>query len=97
MATTLSAGVKTDIQQSETAFRNVMHELIKQELNGPVTLSLLQYTGNDMDLELVLDMTDDEIDNLYYLVQEVDASSPLSKEEDVKPKTITVRRELPTG
>ena len=93
----LSADVKTDIQQSETAFRNVMHELIKQELNGPVPLSLLEYTGNVMDLELVLNMTDEEIDNLHYLVQEVDTSAPPSKEEDVKPKTIIVRRDLPTG
>ena len=75
----LRAGVKADIKQSETAFQNVMYELIKQELNGPVPLSLIEYTGNVMDLELVLDMKDDEIYNLYYLVQEVDTLSPPMK------------------
>merc|ERR1711953_1495584 len=42
-------------------------------------------------------MTDKEIDSLYYLTPEVDTSSPPSKDEDVKPNTILVRRELPTG
>ena len=74
-----------------------MNEFLKQELDGPVSLSLLEYTGNVMDIELVLNMTDKEIDSLYYLTPEVDTSSPPSKDEDVKPKTILVRRELPTG
>ena len=75
----LSADVKTDIQQSETAFRNVMHELIKQELNGPVPLSLLEYTGNLMDLDLVLNMTDDEITEM---IEEADRDGDGEISED---------------
>ena len=97
MMSRLSTGVKTQMQQSELAFQHVMLELLKQELNGPVPLSLLQYTGGIMDIELILDMTDEEIDTLHYFTTEVDTSSPPSKEDDVKPKTVTVRRELPTG
>ena len=97
MMSRLSAGVKTQMQQSQLAFQHVMNELLKQELDGPVSLSLLQYTGNVMDIELILDMTDEEIDGLHYFTPEVDSSSLPSEEMDVKPKTTLVRRELPTG
>ena len=97
MMSRLSAGVKTQMQQSQLAFQHVMNELLKQDLDGPVSLSLLVYTGNSMDIELILDMTDEEIDNLHYFTQEVDESSPPTKDEDVKPRTKLVRRELPTG
>ena len=97
MMSRLSTGVKTQMQQSELAFQHVMLELLKQELNGPVPLSLLQYTGGIMDIELILDMTDEEIDGLHYFKPEAYTSSTPSKDEDVKPKTILVRRELPIG
>ena len=90
-------GTKTHLRQSKLAFQYVMNELLKQELDGPVSLSLLQYTGNVMDIELILGMTDEEINNLHYFKTEVDTSSPPSKLDDVKPKTVTVRRNLPTG
>ena len=70
----LSAGVKTQMQQSQLAFQHVMNELLKQDLDGPVSLSLLVYTGNSIDIELILDMTDENIDNLNYFTQEADTS-----------------------
>ena len=60
-------------------------------------MSLLEYTENEMDLEKVLDMKNNEIDSLYYLAQEVETSSPPSKDDNVKPKTITFRKELSGG
>ena len=54
-----------------------------------------------MDIELVLNMTDAEIDNLYYFKEVVDTSPPddEEEEEDKKPKAATsvVRIALPTG
>ena len=101
MMSRLSVGVKTQMQQSELAFQHVLNELLKQDLDGPVALSLLEYTGNVMDIELVLNMTDAEIDNLYYFKEVADTSPPddEEEEEDKKPKAATsvVRIALPTG
>ena len=97
MATTLSAGVMSHMQQSETAFDNIMHELLKQTSDKPIALSLLVYTGNTKEIELVLDMSHDEIDSLHYFAPEVDTSPPSSKADDVKPPIKMVRRELATG
>ena len=97
MADTLSAGVMTQVQQSEAAFDNVMRELLKQTLDKPIPLSLLVYTDNTKDIELILDMHHSEVDSLHYFTPEVDPSAPPSKEEDVKPPIIMVRRELAAG
>ena len=72
----LSVGVKTQMQQSELEFQHVINKLMKQDIDGPVALSLLEYTGNVMDIELVLNMTDSEIDNLYYFKEVADTSPP---------------------
>ena len=100
MMSRLSVGVKTQMQQSELAFKYFMNELLKQELDGIVALSLLEYTGNIMDIEMVLNMTDDEIDNLYYL-KEVPVTSPSNEDEEedeeAKPKTSVKMIALPTG
>ena len=50
MMSGLSAGVKTQMKQSQLAFQHVMNELLKKDLDGPVSLSLLVYTGNSMDI-----------------------------------------------
>ena len=101
MMSRLSVGVKTQMQQSELAFQHVLNELLKQDLDGPVALSLLEYTGNVMDIELVLNMTDSEIDNLYYFKEVADTSPPDEEEEEegekVKVSTSVVRIALPTG
>ena len=86
----LNAGVKTATQQAQIAFQHAIKVLMDQELDGPVALSLIEYTTGSMDLRLVLNMTDEEIDSLYFLTPEVDTSSLPSKDEDVKPKTILV-------
>ena len=97
MADKLSASVMEQMHQSETAFKNVTHEFFNQKLNGPVPLSLLEYTENLMDIRLIVAMTDDEADDLYYFVPEVDTPSPTGKEDDVKPQIKMVRKELPKG
>ena len=88
------------MQQSELAFQYVMNELLKQELDGPIALSLLDYTGDIMDIELVLNMTDDEIDELCYF-KEVPNTSPSNDDEEedgkAKPATSVVKMELPKG
>ena len=93
----LSDNVINQVQQSEIAFKNVMHEFFNQQLNGPVPLSLLEYTENLMDIRLIVAMTDDEADDLYYFVPEVDTPSPTGKEDDVKPQIKMVRKELSKG
>ena len=81
MMSKLSVGVKTQMQQSKLAFEHVINEILKQELDGPIALSLLQYTGNSPDIELVLDMADEDIYELHYFVREVDTLSAPKKEE----------------
>ena len=94
---TLNAGVKTATQQAQIAFQHAIKVLMEQELDGPVALSLIEYTSGSMDLRLVLNMTDEEIDLLYYFAQELDTSSPPSKDDDAKPKTVMIKRDLGTG
>ena len=93
----LNAGVKTATQQAQIAFQHAIKVLMDQELDGPVALSLIEYTTGSMDLRLVLNMTDEEIDLLYYYTQELDTSSPPSKDDDAKPKTVMVKRDLGIG
>ena len=100
MMSRLSVGVKTQMQQSELAFQHVMTELLKQELDGPVALSLLEYTGGIMDIGLVLNMTDAEVDELYYFREVPDTSPSKDDEEEdgkAKPSTSVIKMELPTG
>ena len=100
MMSRISVGVKTQMQQSELAFQHVMTELLKQELDSIVALSLLEYTGNIMDIELVLNMTDAKIDDIYYLkdVQDISPSNDDEEEDqEAKPKTSVKMIALPTG
>ena len=59
-------------------FQNVINELLKQDLDGPIDLSLLEYTGKIMDIELALDITDDDEFELIYSVDFIhdDGGSP---------------------
>ena len=101
MMSRLSVGVKTQMQQSELAFQHMLNELLKKDLDGPIALSLLEYTGNVMDIELVLNMTYSKIEKLYYFKEVADTSPPGDdeEEEDKKAKAATsvVRIALPTG
>ena len=40
------SGVMTRAQKSEAAFRHVITNLFRQDMDGPIALSLLEYTGN---------------------------------------------------
>ena len=99
MMSKLSAGMKTQKQQSELAFQYVITELLKYELDSPIALSLLEYKGISMDIELVLDMSNDDIDDLHYFTKEVDTSSTPTndKKEEANSKVIIVKRDLPRG
>ena len=81
MMSKLDIGVKTQIQQSELAFNHVITELLNQGLDGPIVLSLLEYTENTKDIQLVLDMSDNDIDELHYFIQQVDISSASLKDK----------------
>ena len=67
----VNLGVKTQMQQSELAFDHVITKLLNQKLDGPIALSLLEYTGNTKGIQLVLDMSDNDIDDLHYFIQQV--------------------------
>ena len=95
MMSKLDLGVKTQMQQSELAFDYVITELLNQKLDGPIALSLLEYMGNTKDIQLVLDMSDNDIDDLHYFTQQVDTSSTSSKDE--KGDITIVKRDLPKG
>ena len=53
MMSKLDLGVRTQAQQSELAFEHVITQLLKQELDGPIALSLLEYTGNTKDMSKI--------------------------------------------
>ena len=95
MMSKLDLGVKTQMQQSELAFNHVITVLLNQKLDGPIALSLLEYMGNTKDIQLVLDMSDNDIDDLHYFTQQVDTSSTSPKDE-IGDTTI-VKRDLPKG
>ena len=95
MMSKLDLGVKTQMQQSELAFDHVITKLLDQQLDGPISLSLLEYTGNTKDIQLILDMSDNDIDDLHYFTQQVDTSSTPLKDE--KGDITIVKRDLPKG
>ena len=64
MMSDIKQGVTTASAQAERAYKHVIQNLIGQELSGRISLSLLEYTGNVMDIREVVNMTDDEIDQL---------------------------------
>ena len=74
-----------------------MNELFMMELDSHVSMSFLEYTKGSMDINIVINLTDNEIDGLHYFAPEVDALSPASKEDNIKPPVKMVRREIPTG
>ena len=92
----ISAGVKTRLQQSQRAFKHVINELFSQELDGPIASSLLLVTPA-MDIRDILNLHDEEVNRLHYYTQELDTSSPPSKDDDAKPTTVNVKRDLPEG
>ena len=99
MMSSIEDGVLTQSQKSEKAYNYVIKNLFRQDLDGPISSSLLVYTGNMPDIMQVLEMGDEDIDDLYYFKSSI--STPQDEEEETKkltkPKTITIRYELPKG
>ena len=99
MMSSIEDGVLKQSQKSEKAYNYVIKNLFHQDLDGPISSSLLVYTGNMPDIMQVLEMGDEDIDDLYYFKSSI---STLQDEEEetkklTKPKTITIRYELPKG
>ena len=69
------------------------------ELDSPLSMSLLEYTKGSTDIGIVLNMTDDDIDDLYYY-RESSKSSPQAKVNNVNSNCeseTTVRTKLAKG
>ena len=97
MLSSIDEGVLTQSQKSEKAYNYVIRNLFLQDLDGHISSSLLLYTGDMPDMIQVLDMSEKDIDDLYY---HKSSSSTLHDEEEDTKKTTkpkTVRYELPRG
>ena len=88
------SGVMTRSQRSEAAFRHVITNLFRQDMNGPIALSLLEYTGHTIDVSLIINISDIDIDDLYY-PQDTLVPPPPDAEVDAKLVTVTVRTDIP--
>ena len=66
MLSSIDDGVLTQSQKSEKAYNYVIRNLFRQDLDGPISSSLLLYTGNMPDIIQVLVMRKEDIDDLYY-------------------------------
>ena len=99
MMSDITQGVTTASVQAERAYKHVIQNLIGQELSGRISLSLLEYTGNVMDIREVVSMTDDEIDQLYYVSTTFVESPPPkgSKDGESKPNVVREAIDLPRG
>ena len=51
---------------SSDALQHIITKILKQELDGPIAMSLSQHTKGSTDIEPLLNITDDEIDDLHY-------------------------------
>ena len=72
------------VEKSSTdVFQHVIKDLFKQELDGPIAMSLLEHTKGSKEIDLVSNMTDDQIDKLHYYTISSEPS-PESKYRDVK-------------
>ena len=91
----IDLGMTTQMQQSELSFDQVITELLNQKIDGIIALSLLEYMGNTNDIQLVLDMSDNDIDDLHYFIQQVDTSPAPLKDE--KGGTTIVKQDVPKG
>ena len=84
MLSNLDLGIMTQHQLAEIAFRRLIEDILDMDMNGPVALSLLEYTNNEQDIRYILSMSDEEIDDLKYTTI-VKESDPFDvKDEDAK-------------
>ena len=61
-------------KSSIDAFQYVINNLLEQELDGPIGMSLLEHTKGSKEIDLVSNMTDYEIDKLHYYTRSSDPS-----------------------
>ena len=93
----------TQHRLAEAAFVHMIEDLIGQKMDGPIALSLLEYSDNNVDIRYVLNMFDEEIDALTYTKSEEEEETSL-KEEDTEitiktasPKATTTTHVLTSG
>ena len=67
MMSDISIGVNTKSQKAEAAFKYVIQTLFRQNMNQPIAMSLLEYTGQAVDIADILTMPSKDIDDLYYI------------------------------
>ena len=99
MMSDIKQGVTTASAQAERGYKHVIQDLIGQELSGRISLSLLEYTGNVMDIRELTNMTDEDIDQLYYVSTTFVDSPPSdgSKDKESKPDVVRQKVDLPKG
>lgn len=85
---------KQRAEYAATAFQYVIEELFNQELDGPVAQSLFIATENTEDIRLVLDLSEQAINNLHYFKSSDECESV---ESDTKSSQSSVRVELGDG
>ena len=62
-------------KSASIAFQYVIQDFFNQDMNGPIALSLLQATMDTYDIRLVLDFTEDDINDLHYYTSSVNSSN----------------------
>ena len=60
---------------SSDAFEYIINKFFEQDMDSPIVKSLLEYTKGSRDIDIVLNMTDNQIDNLYYYTESSKSSS----------------------
>ena len=88
-----TSGVMTRSQKSEAAFRHVITNLFHQDMDGPIALSLLVYTGQNIDVSLIINISDKDIDDLHFFRKTL--VTPPNADADAKPVSVDIRHELP--
>ena len=81
-------------EYAATGFKFVIEELFNQELDGPVAQSLFIATENTEDIEVVLDLSEEDINNLYYFKSSDESESV---ESDTRSSQSSVRVALGAG
>ena len=81
-------------EYAATAFQYVIEELFNQELDGPVAQSLFIATENTEDIGVVLDLSEEDINNLHYFKSSDESESV---ESDTRSSQSSVRVALGAG
>ena len=63
MISDINIGVKTKSQKWEAAFKYAIQKLFKQDMDQPIAMSLLEYTGQVVNIGDLFTMVSNDIDN----------------------------------